>query len=328
MPLDTPTTCEAFHYRADINWAKLPPGSTWHEVAAVATDRDDRVFVFPRSEHRVLIFAPDGRFLSSWGEGVFTRPHGITIHNDAVYCCDDLGHTVRKFTLDGRLLLTMGTSAKPSDTGATSLDYRTIVRAAGPFHYPTNLAVAPDGSLYISDGYGNARVHHFSADGRLLHSWGEPGSGPGQFNLPHGIAIDARGTVYVADRENSRVQLFTLEGRFITAWTDVARPCQVCVDRESQVWVAELGFKAGMWPGTTAPAGAPGGRLSVFDREGRLRARWGGGAKPAAAGDFYAPHDVCVDSAGNAYVAEVTRSAGGGPELHALQKFTRTSSCT
>jgi DNA-binding beta-propeller fold protein YncE len=323
MLLHSPTTCEACGYHADIHWAKLPSGLTWHEVTGVATDDDDRAYVFSRGEHRVLVFAADGRFLSSWGDGVFTRPHGITVHNDAVYCCDDLDHTVRKFTLDGRLLMTLGTSGQASDTGATSLDFRTIRRAAGPFHYPTNLAVAPDESLYITDGYGNARVHHFSSAGELLHSWGEPGDGPGQFHLPHGIAIDGRGTVYVADRENSRVQLFTPEGRFLAAWTDVARPCQVRIDREGQVWVAELGFKAGMWPGTSAPAGAPGGRLSVFNTMGRLQARWGGGNDPAAPGDFYAPHDVCIDSRGSVYVAEVIRSAGGGPELHALQKFTR-----
>ena len=254
MLLHSPTTCEACGYQADIHWAKLPSGLTWHEVTGVATDGEDRVYVFARGEHRVMIFSADGRFLSSWGEGVFTRPHGITVHEDALYCCDDLDHTVRKFTLDGRLLMTLGTSGQASDTGATSLDFRTIRRAAGPFHYPTNLAVSPDGSLYISDGYGNARVHHFSSAGELLHSWGEPGDGPGQFRLPHGIAVDGRGTVYVADRENSRVQRFTPEGRFLAEWTDVARPCQVRIDREGQVWVAELGFKAGMWPGTSAPA--------------------------------------------------------------------------
>lgn len=317
--------CESYGYTAEIHWAQLPADLRWDEVAAVATDREDRVFVFSRGPHRVLVFAPDGSLLKSWGETRFARPHGITVHptENALFCCDDLDHTVRKFTLDGRLLMTLGTSGQASDTGATSLDFRTITRAAGPFHYPTNLAVAPDGSLYVSDGYGNARVHHFAADGRWLKSWGEPGAGPGQFHLPHGIAVDAQGTVYVADRENSRIQLFTPEGAFQAEWTDMARPCQVCVDGAGHVWVAELGFQAGMWPGTQAPPGATGGRLTCFDRAGRIVARWGGGREPGAAGDFYAPHDLCVDSQGNLYVAEVVRSAGGRPEFHALQKFTR-----
>lgn len=320
--------CREFGYQADDQWAKLPPGWGWKEAAAVATDSHDRVYVFHRGEHPVLVFDRDGTFLASWGEGMFTRPHGLTIGpDDAVYCCDDLDHTVRKFTTDGKLLLTLGTSGKGSDTGSTSMDYRTIQRAGPPFHYPTNLALSPAGEMYVSDGYGNARVHKFSADGRLLLSWGEPGDGPGQFHLPHGIAVDRQGTVYVADRENSRIQLFTPEGKFLSAWTDVARPCQVFVDGAGSVFVAELGFRAGMWPGTSAPsADAAGGRVSVFDRQGQLQARWGGGLNPCAPGDFFAPHDICADAHGNVYVAEVVLSAGGNrglvsPDCHTLQKF-------
>jgi DNA-binding beta-propeller fold protein YncE len=326
----TNTDCRAFGYEADDRWAKLPPGWDWMEVAAVATDSRDRVYVFNRGEHPVLIFDRAGTFLHSWGEGLFTRAHGITIGpEDAVYCTDDRGHTVRKFTADGSLLLTLGQSGIPSDTGATSMDYRTIRRAGPPFHYPTNLAVSTTGELYVSDGYGNARVHKFSADGQLLLSWGEPGSGPGQFHLPHGIAVDRAGTVYVADRENSRIQLFTPDGAFVTEWTDVARPCQVFVDRAENVYVAELGFRAGMWPGTTAPTSdAPGGRVSIFDRQGRLQARWGGGQNPCSPGDFFAPHGICVDSHGDIYVAEVVLSGGGNcglvsPDCHSLQKFIR-----
>src|SRR4029077_1046966 len=132
----------------------------------------------------------DGRFQSSWGENVFVRPHGITIGpDDSVYITDDLDHTIRKCTPDGTLIQTFGKSGRPSDTGATSQDFRTIRHAGAPFHYPTNMALAADGSLYIADGYGNARIHKFSPDGRHLFSWGEPGSAPGQFHLPHGIAV-------------------------------------------------------------------------------------------------------------------------------------------
>jgi DNA-binding beta-propeller fold protein YncE len=317
--------CEGFGYRADADWARLPEGWSWLEVAGVATDSHDRVFVFARGDHPILVFDRDGTFLASWGEGVFVRPHGITIGpDDAVYCSDDNDHTVRKFTPDGQLLLTLGTSGRPSDTGATSMDYRTIRRAGPPFHYPTNLALSPTGEMYVTDGYGNARVHRFAPDGRLVSSWGEPGSGPGQFHLPHGIAVD-QGTVYVADRENSRVQLFSPEGRFLDQWTDVARPCQVFV-AAGLIYVAELGFRAGHWPGTTYPPDGSGGRVSVFDQRGELRARWGGGDDPCAPGDFFAPHGICVDSRGDVYVAEVVLSGGGNrglvpPTCHALQKF-------
>jgi len=322
--------CRDFGYEALYRWAKLPAGWSWTEVAAVATDSQDRVYVFNRGEHPVIVFDAEGNFLRAWGESLFVRPHGIFIGpDDAVYCTDDLDHTVRKFTSDGKLLLTLGESGKPSDTGATSIDFRTIRHAGPPLHYPTNLALGPQGEMYVSDGYGNARVHKFSADGRLVCSWGEPGSGSGAFHVPHGIDVDAEGTVYVADRENSRIQLFSPDGTYITQWTDVARPCQLFIDAASKVYVAELGFRAGMWPGTTAPSlDATGGRLSIFDRNGTLHARWGGGRDPCAAGDFFAPHDICVDSHGDIYVAEVVMSAGGNrglvsPDCHTLQKFVR-----
>jgi hypothetical protein len=322
--------CRDFGYEADDHWAKLPSGWSWNEVAAVAADSKDRVYVFNRGEHPLMIFHRDGTFLGSWGEGLFVRAHGIWIGpDDSVYCTDDLDHTVRKYTPDGKLLLTLGTSGKPSDTGVTGMDFRTILRAAPPFNYPTNLALSPEGDLYVTDGYGNARVHKFTADGRLLFSWGEPGTGPGQFRLPHGIAVDGQGTVYVADRENSRLQLFSSEGKFLAEWTDVVRPCQVIIDGAGHVYVAELGFVAGMWPGTSAPsADAPGGRLSIFDRNGALQARWGGGRNPTAPGDFFAPHGIWVDAHGDIYVGEVVMSGGGNkglvpPTCHALQKFVR-----
>lgn len=323
-------TCRDFGYTAQDQWAELPSNWSWIEVVAVATDSQDRVYVFNRGEHPVMIFDRAGAWLDSWGENLFTRPHGIFIGpDDSVYCTDDFQHNVRKFTPEGQLLLTLGTSGIPSNTGATSVDFRTISQAGPPFHYPTNLALSPDGEMYVSDGYGNARIHKFSADGRLLFSWGEPGAGPGQFQVPHGIAVDRQGTVYVADRENSRLQLFTPAGDYVSEWTDVARPSQVFVDENDDVFVAELGFRAGMWPGTTAPAfNAPGGRMSIFNRRGQLNARWGGGETPCAPGDFFAPHDVWVDSRGDIYVSEVVMSAGGAkglvsPTCHTLQKFVR-----
>lgn len=309
-------------------WEKLPDGYSWVEVAGVAVDASDRVFVFNRGEHPMIVFDRDGRFLASWGEGVFRRPHGVTIGvRGTVFCTDDADHTVREFTPDGKLLMTLGRSGVPSSTGATSVDYRSIERSSGPFHYPTNVAQAADGTLFVADGYGNARIHRFSASGELQCSWGEPGAGPGQFHVPHGIAIDAEGWVYVADRENSRIQRFDRDGRFVDQWSDIARPCQVAIDGVGRVFVAELGYRAGMWPGTTAPmANPPGGRVSVFDRDGTLLLRWGGGDNPTAPGDFFAPHDICIDSQGAVYVAEVVMSAGGNrglvdPSCHSLQKF-------
>lgn len=327
---NVPVGAGRFRYEALARWEQLPPGWSFGEVAGVATDSRDNVFVFNRGEHPVIVLDHDGHFLRSWGEGRIARAHGITIGpDDAVYLSDDVDHTVRKFTPEGELLLTLGTSGKPSDTGIDGIDYRTIKRAGPPFHRPTNLALAADGSMYVTDGYGNARVHKFAPDGRLLISWGEPGNGPGQFNLPHGIALDRAGRVFVADRENSRIQIFSSEGRFEAEWTDVSRPMQVCIDGEGNVFVAEVGWRAGLFPWQTPPsADAPAARVSIFNSAGKLLTRWGGEGQPCAVGQFFAPHDLWLDSRGNLYVGEVVLSAGGNRgavprDCHALQKFVR-----
>ncbi len=318
----------ALCYEAYDHWARRPAEFSWLEVAAVATDSSDRVFVFNRGEHPVMVFDREGLFLYCWGEGVFARAHGMTIGpDDSVFCTDDLDHTVRKFSPEGQLLLTLGTSGRPSDTGATSMDFRSIRHSGPPFHYPTNVALSPDGEIYVADGYGNACIHKFSAEGRLLFSWGMPGESQGQFRIPHGIAVDRHGEVFVADRENSRIQIFSPSGEFLREWSEIARPCQVAFDAEGNLFVAELGYRAGMWPGTSPPSpNATGGRVSVFDPGGSLLARWGGGEEPTSPGDFFAPHDISIDSRGDFYVAEVVMSAGGNrglvsPDCHSLQKF-------
>jgi sugar lactone lactonase YvrE len=316
-----------FRYRPMASWS-IPADRDLGEVPGVACDSQDRVYLFTRGTRRVHRYQPDGTPIDSWGEGLFQRPHGIFIgQDDTVYCTDDFDHSVRAFTLDGRLRFALETTGRPSDTGATSMDYRTIQRSAGPFNFPTNLAIAPSGDLYVTDGYGNARVHRFAPDGRHRESWGSPGSGRCQFHVPHGIAIDANGVIYIADRENSRIQRFDLSGEFLDEWRDVVRPCQMFIDPAGWVFVVELGFHAGRWSGTgAAKPGDPGGRVSIFDRNGVLHARWGGGTNPTASGDFFAPHDIWVDRQRAVYVAEVTLSGGGRAGVvpmscHTLQKF-------
>ena len=213
----------AFAYEVKDNWAQRPPGISWPEVAAVAVDSRGRVFVFNRGDHPVAVFDGDGTFLHSWGEGYFVGVHGITIGpDDSVYCTDHAGHTVDKFTPEGKFLLRLGTRGRPSPTGAVGTDCRTVRRAAGPFNFPTTVALSPEGEIYVADGYGNTRVHKFAPDGRLLASWGTPGVGPGQFHLLHGIAVNRQGTVFVADRENCRVQSFSPDGTFLRQWCDWA----------------------------------------------------------------------------------------------------------
>lgn len=320
-------------YEVVHGWEQLPEGWSFVEVAGVATDSADRVYVFSRGEHPVIVFDRDGRFLDAWGEGVFTNPHGICIGpDDSVYCADNMDHTVRIFRTDGTLVRTLGQAGVASDTGFVAWTHP-VARAAGPFNMVTNAAPAPDGRLYVADGYGNAAIHVFSPGGDHEFSWGEPGAGPGQFRLPHGIAIDRRGLVYIADRENSRIQIFTAAGAFVEEWTDVHRPDDVFIDADENLYVAELGFRAGRMPKTmmaAIPEHEPHARVSVFTLGGEVVARFGG-EEPCAPGSFFAPHGIWADSRGDLYVGEVGMSAGGRAGLipldcHALQKFVRLRS--
>lgn len=320
---------ETLRYEVVADWEQLPPDRAHRDVVGVAVDSRDRLFLLGRQEPVVLIYERDGTFVGSWGEGLFTeRTHGLTIApDDSVFIVDEGAQVVYKFTPDGELLLTIGTRGVASDTGYDG-SLESIRRAGPPFNRPTNVAVAPSGDLYVSDGYGNARVHRFSATGELIQSWGEPGNGPGQFNLVHGVAVAADGRVFIADRENDRVQIFSSEGEFLGEWTDIQRPTNLCFDRDGRAYVSEL------WRKLADPSYRLGpttedrpGRVSVLAPDGRVLARWGGPER-CAPGSFVAPHDICVDSRGDIYVGEVTWtfgvSRGEVPDgCHTLQKFAR-----
>jgi hypothetical protein len=318
-------------YELAEGWEQLPAGWEHRDVAGVAVDSQDRVYLLTRGDHPVIVYERDGSFVGSWGEGQFTlRTHGITVGpDDGVYCVDDGDHTVRKFTTDGKLLLTLGTSGQPSDTGYTGT-VDSITHGGPPFNRPTNVSIAPSGDLYVSDGYGNARVHRFSADGQLLQSWGEPGGGPGEFRTPHGIWAMADGRVLVADRENDRIQVFSPTGEYLTEWTDIQRPTAIFVDPAGLVYVSELWWRVGQRSYRHGPIEQDRfGRVSILDGEGRVLSRWGGfGPDRCAPGDFCAPHGLYVDSRGDVYVGEVTYTFAGQhgivpPDCHTLQKFVR-----
>src|ERR1700731_2201300 len=187
-----------YTFEVNENWAKVPDEITLGDCAAVGVDRQNRVYAFNRGEHPVAVFDAEGNLLRTWGEGVFHRPHGVHMGpDDTIFLTDDGVHTVRKCTLDGKVLMTLGIRGEPKP-----------FMSGEPFHRCTHTALSPQGDLYVSDGYGNARIHKYTADGKLLMSWGGPGTDPGQFNIPHNICCDRDGWVYVADRENHRVQVF------------------------------------------------------------------------------------------------------------------------
>ena len=229
-----------FSYEVLDDWAKTPDGWTIGQ-AEPACDSQDRVYVFNRSDHPLMLFDREGNFLGEWGKEYLTDAHGIYISGeDHIYLPVRESHAIVKCTLDGKPLMTMGVWDAPSDTGGARPD-GTMWKAAGPFNRCTDIALAPNGDLFVSDGYANSRVHKFSPDGRLLHSWGRPGKrGPGEFHIPHGIWVHWDGTVMVCDRENNRIQLFTGNGEYLGMWTDLARPCDIYVDSDGIVYVVEL----------------------------------------------------------------------------------------
>ena len=233
-----------FKFEAVEGWGMIPDSvQLGADIPGVATDSQDRVYIFNRSERPVAVFESDGRFLGTWDVKDFPgRPHGITITpDDTVWCTDDLNHTVRKFNLDGKLLQILGTPDRPSDTGyvfSPSLSLESIKRGAGPFNRPTKVAEAPSGDLYITDGYGNARVHRFTAAGELIQSWGEPGEGPGQFHLPHAVSVSSDGRVFVCDRENFRMQIFSPTGELLNIWNMEGRLLDLAIDKDDHVFVS------------------------------------------------------------------------------------------
>ncbi len=321
-----------YRYEVVEGWEQLPDGWTHGDVAGVATDSQDRVYVFNRSEHPVIVYERDGRFLDAWGDtNLYPWPHGITIVDDVVYLVDGADHTVRKCTRDGTVLLTLGTPGQPSDTGYDAdhpYNLTTIKHGAGPFNRPTRLSVAPSGDLYVSDGYGNARVHRFSPDGTLVQSWGESGTAPGNFHLPHSVWAHTDGRVFVCDRENDRIQIFSPTGDLLDIWTNVTKPGDLFIDAGGTVYIAEMTWLEGvpsMW-GRPTPRTCP-SQMTVRDLGGNVLSRWGG-PDPCAPGSFAAPHGLWVDSHGDIYVGEVThtalsRSGRWHDGCHSLQKFAR-----
>jgi sugar lactone lactonase YvrE len=298
------------------DWARLPAGWSFCDVPGIAVGPDDRVYLFtrgncPRSaDHPIIVLESDGTFVRSFGEGSFTFAHAIAFGVDGLlYCVDVAGHLVRVFTPDGELVHTIaGPGAAPSDTGYTT-DFRTILRAAGPFNQPTKMVTAANGDLFASDGYGNARVHRFSPTGELRTSWGEPGDKHGAFNIPHSVLVLPDERVLVCDRENSRIQVFDLDGHYLNEWTDLARPDDVCVDDAGNVYVAELGERAALFPFMPRPYGQDRvARISVLDLDGKVLMRWGD--DPSGDIQFVAPHGIAVDSGGNLYIGEVRQAAG------------------
>jgi peptidylglycine monooxygenase len=253
-------------YKVERPWGETPPGITIDVVSQVAADSRDNVYVVQRIDPPVIVFDRDGGYLRSWGSGVIADAHGIFITpDDLVLIVDRDAHQVLGFSPDGELVMTIGERHRP--------------RFQLPFNHPCDVAVAADGEIYVCDGYANSVIHRFAADGSWISTWGEPGSGPGQFTTPHAIWVMADDRVLVADRENNRIQVFDREGVYLTEWGDHYHAMDIYVDPEGSIYVTDQ---------------IP--RLSRLDPQGNLTGR----CRPV----LFGAHGVWGDSHGNLLLAE------------------------
>jgi DNA-binding beta-propeller fold protein YncE len=226
-----------YRYEVVRDFFKSPDGEPFGLISRVAADDQDRIYVFQRRDPPVVVFDRDGTYMGAWGAGEVTDPHGLKIIGDTVYTTSRSDSVAKSFSLDGKVKLRLGVPGRHSDTGR--VENWLVERAAGPFNHPTELIRHPNGDLYATDGYRNARVHRFAADGTLKTSWGVPGRGPGQLHLPHSIAYDDSGKLYVADRANRRIQIFTPEGEYLGEWTGMGGPNDISRGRDGNFYIAE-----------------------------------------------------------------------------------------
>jgi peptidylamidoglycolate lyase len=294
-----PASGEAYHLVP--NWPQLPDDLVLGQVAGIDLDSNGNVFVFHRAERiwngeeikleiiaspTVLVLdSESGKVLNQWGAEMFVMPHGLTIdHEDNVWLTDVGLHQVFKFSARGNLLMTLGERGVPGEDAAH-------------FNMPTDVAIAPDGSFYVSDGYVNSRVTRFSSDGRFVTSWGNKGTDSGEFDVPHSIALDSQGLVYVADRGNARIQIFDTRGQFIKEWkgSSLGRPWAVRINENGEIFVVDGGDQNEFWPDRA--------RILKLDSDGNKLASFGSYGK--APGQFIWPHTIAVGLDGALYVGEV-----------------------
>ena len=286
-------------YSVVHGWPQLPAGFVLGQVSGVAVDSHNHVFVFHRGENSwasdkthvipsatILCFdGASGRLLTSWGQNRFLEPHGLRVdRHDNVWVTDRALQQVFEFSHDGTLLLTIGVE-------------RTAGLDATHFNLPTDIAFASDGSIYVSDGYGNNRVAKFSSDGKFLLDWGRKGDAPGEFNLPHSVAVDAEGRVYVADRSNARIQVFDGNGKFLRAWKseELGRPWSLTIGPDNLLYVVD--------GGDLKPSPPDRGQLLKLDLSGKILAKWSRFGNYD--GQIYWGHDLAVGRDGAVYVGDV-----------------------
>lgn len=283
-------------YVVDPSWPARPADFYWGHVPGVAVDAKDNVYVFTRSTPPVQVYDSSGKYLRGWGDKTIASAHHIKVDPAGnIWTTDIQNHTVEKHTPDGKLLMTLGTSGKAG-------------RDQSHFNKPTDVAVTPAGDIYVADGYGNARIVQFDKNGKYLREWGELGHGPGQFSIPHAIAVDSKGRLFVADRNNVRVQVFDPQGKFLAEWRDLIVPWGLCMTKNDELWVC--GSSPMQWRKEDDALGCP-PKDQIFMRfntDGKLLQLvtlpkgLDGLERP---GEVNWVHAIAVDSKGNMYLGDI-----------------------
>ena len=272
-PTSAAFAADEISFEPAIGFFQLPEGYLLGRCSAVATNSKGEVYLLHRGRNPVICVDASGKFLRSWDNEHLGTPHGLRVdRQDNVWVTDIGRHRVLKFDPTGELLLVLGTG-KPGAAG-------------DEFNQPTDIAFAADGSVYVSDGYGNSRVLKFTAAGRLIKTWGTRGDKRGEFNLPHAIVVDARDRVLVGDRENNRIQIFDSDGQPLGQWGGFA-PYGLAIDHSGHLFVAD----------------GRAHQVLRLDAAGKVQQRWGRLGK--APGEFALPHMLAFDATNNLFVAEV-----------------------
>jgi hypothetical protein len=290
-----PRTNLSSGYEVVPSWPARSKDLPWGAVAGIAISPSEQIWTFNRGAVPVQVYTAQGALVRSWGQGQFREPHQVRIDRKGdVWLVDSGLHVVKKFTPEGKLLLTLGTADEP---GEDSIH----------LNRPTDVAVAPGGDAFVADGYGNNRIIHFDEHGQFVDTWGSLGSDPGQFSLPHSIALDSRGRLFVADRNNARVQVFDQAGRFLDEWRDLLVPWHIVITERDEIYVC--GSSPMRWPKLPIPGlivGIPPKDqvIMVFTPDGRAT-RLCTFPKGQHSGELDWVHALAVDRGGNLYLGDI-----------------------
>ncbi|HCO96572.1 MAG TPA: hypothetical protein DIU00_21975 [Phycisphaerales bacterium] len=282
--------------QVDTSWPEKPESFEWAQMPGITLDARDQVYIFTRSKPAVQVYETDGTFLRAWDSGDFSGAHYIRIGPEgSIWTANITDHVVRKHNPEGKLLLTIG------QVGVAGTDQE-------HFDKPTDMVVLPSGDIFVTDGYGNRRVVHFDANGRYINEWGQEGNQPGQFALPHSIVADSKGRLYVADRENARIQVFDTKGKLLAVWENLVTPWGLWLTKKQQLWVC--GASCVKKEGTDEHIVIPplDQVLMKLNLKGEVLLQVPlpkTAVPPGKSGELDWVHGIAVDSQGNLYLGDI-----------------------